>query len=486
MVAAHDRDPALHPVAGLPPSRWDLFSFVGHAPRNTLTQMNVGVLPWWSDPEVKLAFWRPLSAVTHLVDWTLWPRSPLLMHLQSLFWFALALVAVAAFYRRFFAGFGGAAWASGLAILCMRSTTRTARRSAGSPTATRWSRSPPRSRCCSCTIAGAGKAGAPASGSRRCTLAVALGAGESALAVVAYLFAYALCLDDAPLARRASASLVPYVAVVVVWRIVYHALGFGTAYSGVYVDAGAEPLAFLHVMPSRAAYLLAAQLATPWSDFAALWSFVSPHAERNALFFCAIVVALFALLFAPLCRRDRLARFFAVGMLGAVVPICSTFPADRLLWFVGIGAMGLVARWIELRPRAWWAAVVTVLLILIHVVLAAPLLAVRSRSMVTVSQPILRADASLPPSDQLRGGMLVLVNPPSDCSSRTSSSARASGGSAAAADALARHRHQRRHRHARSTTAACACAPTAASSRSCPSACCAGSIVRSRAARRSI
>ena len=162
--------------------------------------------------------------------------------------------------------------------------------------------------------------------------------------------------------RARLGSLAPYVAVVVVWRVVYHALGFGTAYSGVYVDAGAEPLAFLRVMPSRATYLLAAQLATPWSDFAALWSFVSPHAERNALIFCTIVVALFAALFVPLCRRDRLARFFAVGALGAVVPICSTFPADRLLWFVGVGAMGLVARWLELRPRAWWAAVVAALL----------------------------------------------------------------------------------------------------------------------------
>jgi hypothetical protein len=376
--------------------------------------MNVGVLPWWSDPEVKLAFWRPLSAVTHLVDWSLWPRSPFIMHLQSLFWFALALVAVAAFYRRFFAAFGGGgAWAAGLAIFLYALDDAhgpaigwIANRNAMVAVAAampvlllhdRWRRQRWR----------AGVFVAPLA------LAVALGAGESALAVVAYLFAYALFLDDAPVRARIG-SLAPYVAVVVVWRVVYHALGFGTAYSGVYVDAGAEPLAFLRVMPSRAAYLLAAQLATPWSDFAALWSFVSPHAERNALVFCAIVVALFAALFVPLCRRDRLARFFAVGALGAVVPICSTFPADRLLWFVGVGAMGLVARWLELRPRAWWAAVVAALLILIHVVLAAPLLAVRSRSMMTVSRPILRADASIPPSEQLAGGMLVLVNPPSD------------------------------------------------------------------------
>jgi uncharacterized integral membrane protein len=244
-------------------------------------------------------------------------------------------------------------------------------------------------------------------------LAVALGAGESALAVTAYLAAYALCLDEAPWRARV-ASLVPYLGVVIVWRVIYHALGFGTAYSGVYLDPGAEPLVFLRALPARATFLLAGQLAGPWSDFATLWQFVSPGAERTMLLVSAVVVVLFVALLTPLCRRDRLARFFALGALGALVPICSTFPADRLLWFVGVGAMGLVARWLELRPRAWWAAVVSALLVLVHLVLAAPLLALRSRSMDTVARPFHRADATLPPSDALRGGMLVLVNPPSD------------------------------------------------------------------------
>ena len=406
-----------HPVAGLPDSRFDLFSFVGHGAGNTLAEMNVGVLPWWTDPDVKLAFWRPLSALTHLVDWTLWPASPAMMHAQSLLWFALALVAVAAFYRRFFAAFGGGpadgiAWAAGLATLLYAiddahgpAVGWVANRNAMIAVAAampvllvhdRWRRQGRR----------AGAWAGPL------LLAVALGAGESALAIAAYLFAYAVCLDRASWRSRAL-SLAPYLAVVVVWRVVYHALGFGTAYSGVYVDPGAEPLAFLRVLPSRAMFLLAGQLATPWSDFAALWTFVSPHAARNALAFATVVVALFVALFAPLCRRDPLARFFAVGALVAVVPISSTFPADRLLWFVGIGAMGLVARWLELRPRAWWAAIVAVLLVFIHVVVAAPLLAVRSRSMETVSRPLRRADASIPPY-RLGDGMLVLVNPPSD------------------------------------------------------------------------
>ncbi|MCU1282141.1 MAG: hypothetical protein JWM53_5687, partial [bacterium] len=418
----------LHPFGGLPASRLDLFSFVGHDARDTLLQMNAGVLPWWTDPEVKLAFWRPLSSLTHLADWTLWPRSPMAMHAHSLAWFALALVAVAALYRRLFVAFGGSGdsgsgesgssaggvpWAAGLATLLYAvddahgpAVGWIANRNAMVAVAAalpvlllhdRWRRDGWR----------AGAWVAPL------WLAVALGAGESALAVTAYLFAYALCLDRGAWRSRAL-SLAPYVAVVVVWRVVYHALGFGTAYSGVYLDPGAEPLAFLSAMPSRALFLLAGQLFTPWSDLAALWPFVSPHAERNALIFATVVVALFVALLSPLCRRDRLARFFAVGALAAVVPVCSTFPADRLLWFVGVGAMGLIARWLELRPRAWWAAIVAALLVVIHVVAAAPLLAVRSRSMQTVAKPLRRADASIPASETVRDGMLVLVNPPSD------------------------------------------------------------------------
>jgi hypothetical protein len=402
----------LHPFAGLPASRLDLFSFVGHDPRDTLLQMNAGVLPWWTDPAVKLAFWRPLSSLTHLADWSWWPQSPLAMHAQSLAWFALALFAVAAFYRRLFGAFGSA-WAGGLATLLYAlddahgpAVGWIANRNAMIAVAAaipvvllhdRWRRQGWR----------AGVWVAPL------WLGVALGAGESALAITAYLAAYALCLDRASWRSRVL-SLAPYLAVVVVWRVVYHALGFGTAYSGVYLDPGAEPLTFLRNMPSRAMFLLAAQLFAPWSDLAALWPFVSPHALRNALIFCTVVVALFVALVAPLCRKDPLARFFALGALGAVVPVCSTFPADRLLWFVGVGAMGLIARWLELRPRAWWAASAAAFLVFVHLVTAPPLLALRSRSMETVAKPLRRADASMPASRDVRDGMLVLINPPSD------------------------------------------------------------------------
>ena len=52
---------------------------------------------------LRLAFFRPASALTHLIDFVAWPRAPLLMHLHSLVWFALALVAVCLVYRRLIA-----------------------------------------------------------------------------------------------------------------------------------------------------------------------------------------------------------------------------------------------------------------------------------------------------------------------------------------------------------------------------------------------
>jgi hypothetical protein len=49
---------------------------------------------------------------------------------------------------------------------------------------------------------------------------------------------------------------------------------------------------------------------------------------------------------APLLRRDRLARFWGLGMLLAMVPVAATFPMDRLLTFAGLGASGLLAQFL--------------------------------------------------------------------------------------------------------------------------------------------
>ena len=54
---------------------------------------------------------------------------------------------------------------------------------------------------------------------------------------------------------------------------------------------------------------------------------------------------LFAVL-SPLLRREPVARFWALGMVLSLIPICATFPMDRLLFFVGLGAAGLLAQFL--------------------------------------------------------------------------------------------------------------------------------------------
>ena len=42
-------------------------------------------------PGGRAAFFRPLSALTHYVDYTLWPDEPLLIRIHSLLWSAFLL-----------------------------------------------------------------------------------------------------------------------------------------------------------------------------------------------------------------------------------------------------------------------------------------------------------------------------------------------------------------------------------------------------------
>ena len=94
-----------------------------------------------------------------------------------------------------------------------------------------------------------------------------------------------------------------------------------------------------------------------------------------------VLLVLLAVLFYPVIREKRVARFWALGMLLALIPPCATGPMNRQLFFVGIGVMGLLAEYLtrvfsgHLRHR--WSLIrriptmiLAVLFVLIHVVLA--------------------------------------------------------------------------------------------------------------------
>ena len=406
-------------VNGLPHGSLDLFRFASGQPGANRALMDEGVFPWWADPQARLSFWRPLSALTHWLDHQLYPGSPALMHAHNLAWYAALVLVAGLVYRRLFAR----PWYAGLALLLY------AVDHAHGPTAG-WIAN--RNALVALALAlpallsydsmcRRGDRGAAFLGPA--FLGAGLLGGESALIVVAYLISYALFLDRAPWGRRLL-HLAPYLGVVVIWRIVHVGLGHGADRSGLYFDPGHDPLGFATAVVERLPVLLLAAFALPFSDFWDVYPLVAPAWPRPIwLLGLAVAVALVALL-RPLAARDRTVRFWAVGCLLATIPVCAPFPNDRLLLGPSLGAMALVARLLgAVADGAYPAAtlgseravkVAAAVLAALHLALAPVLLPLRARAVALIDTRLRLADASIPATDAITGKTLVLVNPPLD------------------------------------------------------------------------
>lgn len=90
-----------------------MFRFLTGDPEHTQRWVDVGFLPWWTDPYIKAEFFQLIPTQTHILDYWLWPDRPELMHAHSLAWFALLVFLAARFYRRML----GATWMDGVAAL---------------------------------------------------------------------------------------------------------------------------------------------------------------------------------------------------------------------------------------------------------------------------------------------------------------------------------------------------------------------------------
>jgi hypothetical protein len=400
-------------IAGLHARPFDLFVFANGNPADTIELRNSGLFPWWVDPQLKLSFMRPLSSATHALDHALWPDSAPLQLAHNLVWHLLALVVAWRFFRRFVAPHwiavlalalfafddargpvvGWIANRNALVALCLAVPVLLVH--------DRWRRD----------------GWAPGRYVAPILFAISLGAGESSVAILGYVAAHTLWLDRGSWRHRVLA-LAPYLVLVVLWRVIYAKLGYGVVGSGIYLDPGADPLAFLHAAAVRLPFLLLGQLALPWSDFASFYPVLGVLAIM--LVIAVVMLTVIGLACARLLRRDASARFFATGMLLAAIPVASTFPADRLLTFTSLGAMGLIAQLLaaavrnrELlgdgKLRRFAVTALAGFFLLVHLVLAPPFLVLRARSMVAVARVLDRAEASVPAAETV-----IIASTPSD------------------------------------------------------------------------
>jgi hypothetical protein len=405
----------LRRAAGLPGishQPFDLFRFASGDPAQVRQLIDQGVFPWWAHPQAALAFFRPLASLSHYLDHLLWPEAPLPAHLHSLGWYALLLSVVGRCLRRF----EGAAGSASLALLLYAiddAHAATVGWIANRNSLLSLSLSLPALlfhdtwRC---------RGGQRWAWLAALSLSAGLLAGEAALVTCAYLLAHACFLERGALAARLRA-LWPYAFVLLVWRGAYAALGYGALHSGLYVDPLHEPLGFARAAAERLPALALAQLAFPWSDFWELYPVLLPG-MRPWILVCALgVLGVFSLACRRLLRRSRSARFWLFGAGVAALPMCATFPHDRLLVGVGIGVMPVLAelcleRWRRRSERRALAELTCIACL--HLVYAPVGFALRCAGVARWTQLLERADATLPSGAEIAGKTLVLVNPPLD------------------------------------------------------------------------
>ncbi len=325
-----------------------LFSFLDGDVNRTRQLMDAGMVPWWTLPDIQYAFWRPVSELTHGLDYLLWPDSPWLMHLHSLVYFALVIWL---FYRLIFIYVHDfldsdratkntvivwAIWIYALAYSHGLPAGWLANRNALLATIFvvltllahhQWRKT----------------------GSRHSAIAaficfiLGLLCGELAVSAGLMLLAYAVCLENKGWVGRAL-SIAHYAVAGLVWLILRAGLGYGAKGSGHYIDPTHFGEAIV-LISERAVKLLAGQI---WSLPPEFMPLVPGHLPVQIL-----LLLVMAALLIPILIKDRLARFWALSGILCVLPVCATMAHSRLLMCVSISFSALMAIFLVCRRQAY-------------------------------------------------------------------------------------------------------------------------------------
>lgn len=393
-----------------PPSQrpvMEMFAFVrdeGHL----RACMEKGYAPWWSTSGLRLSFWRPLAALSHAIDYRLWPDGAVWMHLHNVLWFALLVWVLLRLYRRWL----GEGWVAGAAAFCFATyggfampVTWIANRNG--LMAVFWG-----------VIALWGHDRWRAEGWRWGAVVGGIGvslsvlSAEAGIATGAYLFAYACFLDRRGW-LRGGLALWPYAVVVIGWRVVYRALGYGVVGTTMYVDPLLSPVAFVSAVVERLPILWMSLWAVVPSSAYVLLS----RGQQGLVWGMGVLVSVWVCWMLWPLRSSKVVRCLGLGMFLSILPVCAVFPDDRSLFFVAIGGMGLLAllfqrRWEPAKGAdlsRFWGASVGILAAL-HLVISPLSVPLRTQMTTLLGRAIEEKARSFPMEGNDNDRVYVLLN----------------------------------------------------------------------------
>lgn len=314
-----------------------LFSF-SHDDSDLLAQAkSYGNVPWWTHDQLTVNFWRPLAAVTHWLDYQLWPDSPWLMQLHSILWY-MVLALVFGYWLRLLGVSRLVLWLVMLLYVLDASHIHAigwiANRNIIIATTlgllslislTRWSQQQN-------AIHGLLALG---------FYLLALLSAEAAISVFGLVLPFIVFLDKHSAPKRV-AMMAAFVVVTLAWRLLYSSLGYGSKNSGFYLDPINNTTGFIQSLLANGPIMLYEQLIRVPS----LSMLMPPALEFNQVIISLIVLSVACLIFIPLLIRNRLALFAMFAGVIALPPACATLvTGGRLMFFFGIGVCLLLAIW---------------------------------------------------------------------------------------------------------------------------------------------
>jgi hypothetical protein len=311
---------------------WDLYRFTPGDPTEVRRLIALGQYPWWTTPDLRMHFVRPIPSALFALDHAVFGRNPVLWHVHSLLWFGALLLAANALFRRLLpaatatvalllfalsdAGFAPSAWLSARHHLLAALFS-----ALGLLAHVRWRTE-------------GWKPGRPLA---LLSFVVALLCGEAALGALALAFAYeVLGTSEPPLGSRVVRGL-PFAGLAIAYLSLYSAFGCGGYGGAGYLSPLSEPVAFVLAAAKRFPIFLAdAVLGTP-AEAANLESVARPLVVVGL-----VAAALYALLLRAVLRHatdgERAAvKWLLPGALVAMSAGLGGFPGARELMIPNFG-----------------------------------------------------------------------------------------------------------------------------------------------------
>jgi hypothetical protein len=325
----------------------DLFNFVDGTREDAHALQRLGSIAWWSSPDLRVAFMRPLSSALFRLDRVLFGDALWAYHAHSIAAWALLVIAAGLLYLRMFPGWPVAALATAFFALdqshhgpvfwvCNRGGLYAVLLSLLGVAAHLHHR----------TRASRGAAWLSA-----LCLCGALLFGEWALPMFGYVLAFEVAFARDGLVARVRA-LLPASALVLAFLAVRAVLGYGARGSGVYVDPASDAAGFgvllLHRIPVFVADMVFNLPAHLWDQGSPLrdrilaldlippqlwvklpgWRFFHVAIGLLAIILCAVALRF---LRRGLTDRERVTlRFLLLGAVLSLVPVAGSFPSTRL------------------------------------------------------------------------------------------------------------------------------------------------------------